>query len=221
MDRRVKPQRRPLQSARGVLHDAAGADRDRVGARSRSGRCRHHRRPARERIRSAPSSPHRAMRVCVGITVLTGAPIHDALAVSRAVKAANPSMPIVWGGWHPSLLASECLDEPSVDIVVSGQGEDTFRNIVDRLIAGESVRGCESGDDEGPQRVSGARLLAHPGREILRAQGRAADRLHLVAGLPLSLRVLRRSRGLQARLDGTRARANRRRDRVPASALRG
>ena len=83
--------------------------------------------------------------VCVGITVLTGAPIHDALAVSRAVKAANGSKPIIWGGWHPSLLASECLDEPSVDIVVTGQGEDTFRHIVDRLIAGESVSGCESG----------------------------------------------------------------------------
>ena len=83
--------------------------------------------------------------LCVGITVLTGAPIHDALAVSRAVKAANGSMPIVWGGWHPSLLASECLDEPSVDIVVSGQGEDTFKGIVDRLTAGARVSGCESG----------------------------------------------------------------------------
>src|SRR5688572_26628934 len=82
--------------------------------------------------------------LCVSITVLTGAPIHDALAVSRAVKAANGSMPIVWGGWHPSLLASECLDEPSVDIVVSGQGEDTFKSIVDRLIAGGRVSGCES-----------------------------------------------------------------------------
>jgi radical SAM superfamily enzyme YgiQ (UPF0313 family) len=53
-------------------------------------------------------------------------------------------MPIVWGGWHPSLFASECLDEPAVDIVVSGQGEDTFRNIVDRLIAGEPVAGMQS-----------------------------------------------------------------------------
>jgi anaerobic magnesium-protoporphyrin IX monomethyl ester cyclase len=82
--------------------------------------------------------------VCVGITVLTGAPIHDALAVSRAVKSAAPAMPIVWGGWHPSLFASECLDDPSVDIVVSGQGEDTFRTIVDRLIAGERVAGVQS-----------------------------------------------------------------------------
>ena len=82
--------------------------------------------------------------VCVGITVLTGAPIRDALAVSRAVRSADPSIAIVWGGWHPSLFAAECLDEPAVDIVVSGQGEDTFRNIVDRLIAGEQVVGCQS-----------------------------------------------------------------------------
>jgi len=82
--------------------------------------------------------------VCVGVTVLTGAPIHDALAVSRAIKSTYPTMPIVWGGWHPSLFASECLDEPAVDIVVSGQGEDTFRNIVARLIAGEPVAGTQS-----------------------------------------------------------------------------
>jgi anaerobic magnesium-protoporphyrin IX monomethyl ester cyclase len=82
--------------------------------------------------------------VCVGITVLTGAPIHDALAVSRAVKADSPSCPIVWGGWHPSLFAKECLADPAVDIVVSGQGEDAFRDIVDRLIAGEAVAGAQS-----------------------------------------------------------------------------
>ena len=78
---------------------------------------------------------------CVGITVLTGAPIHDALAVSRTVRSESPSIPVVWGGWHPSLFAAECLDEPSVDIVVSGQGEDTFRHIVERLAAGERVTG--------------------------------------------------------------------------------
>ncbi|HYB93439.1 MAG TPA: radical SAM protein [Vicinamibacterales bacterium] len=76
--------------------------------------------------------------LCVGITVLTGAPIHDALAVSRAVKAAQPSCPVIWGGWHPSLFAGECLEEPSVDVVVKGQGEAAFRGIVEQLINGES-----------------------------------------------------------------------------------
>lgn len=77
--------------------------------------------------------------VCVGISVLTGAPIHDALAVSRALKASMPSLPIVWGGWHPSLFADECLADPAVDIVVSGQGEDAFREIVEKLVSGEPV----------------------------------------------------------------------------------
>lgn len=79
--------------------------------------------------------------LCLGVSVLTGAPIHDALAVSRAVKAARPECPVVWGGWHPSLFADQCLAEPSVEVVVAGQGEDAFREIVERLLTGERVTG--------------------------------------------------------------------------------
>ncbi|HUE87357.1 MAG TPA: radical SAM protein [Vicinamibacterales bacterium] len=79
--------------------------------------------------------------LCVGVTVLSGAPIHDALRVSRAVKAAHPSCPVVWGGWHPSLFPDDCLAEPSVDIVVVGQGEGVFREVVARLRDGERLSG--------------------------------------------------------------------------------
>jgi anaerobic magnesium-protoporphyrin IX monomethyl ester cyclase len=79
--------------------------------------------------------------LCVGVTVLTGAPIHDALRVSRAVKAAHPACPVVWGGWHPSLFPQECLHEPAVDMVVVGQGEDAFRDIVECLRRGERCAG--------------------------------------------------------------------------------
>ncbi|HEX8031866.1 MAG TPA: radical SAM protein [Vicinamibacterales bacterium] len=82
--------------------------------------------------------------LCVGITVLTGAPIHDALAVSRAVKRAQPGCPVVWGGWHPSLFSDECLADPAVDIVVTGQGEEAFRDIVDGLMGGEPIAACHS-----------------------------------------------------------------------------
>jgi hypothetical protein len=44
--------------------------------------------------------------VCVGVTVLTGAPIRDAVGASRAVKARYPSLPVVWGGWHPSMFGA-------------------------------------------------------------------------------------------------------------------
>jgi anaerobic magnesium-protoporphyrin IX monomethyl ester cyclase len=80
--------------------------------------------------------------LCLGVTVLTGAPIHDALAVSRAVKARDPRCTVVWGGWHPSLFAEDCLAESAVDVAVIGQGERTFAEIVDRLAAGDAVAGC-------------------------------------------------------------------------------
>src|SRR5690348_11440670 len=77
----------------------------------------------------------------LGVKVLTGPPISDALEISRAVKRARPDLPVVWGGWHPSMFASECLAEPSVDITVRGQGEETFVEIVQRLAEGRSLEG--------------------------------------------------------------------------------
>jgi anaerobic magnesium-protoporphyrin IX monomethyl ester cyclase len=80
--------------------------------------------------------------LCLGVTVLTGAPIADAIDASRAAKAFRPDLPVVWGGWHPSMFGRECLAEPSVDVTVQGQGEITFAEIVDRLADGRSLAGC-------------------------------------------------------------------------------
>ena len=80
--------------------------------------------------------------VCLGVTVLTGAPISDALAVSRAAKRARPELTVVWGGWHPSMFPRECLAESAVDVTVRGQGEETFADIVERLAQGRSLRDC-------------------------------------------------------------------------------
>jgi anaerobic magnesium-protoporphyrin IX monomethyl ester cyclase len=80
--------------------------------------------------------------LCLGVTVLTGAPIADALQISRAAKRARPELTVVWGGWHPSMFSRECLSEPAVDITVRGQGEETFAEIVDRLATGRSLDDC-------------------------------------------------------------------------------
>ena len=85
---------------------------------------------------------HLDTAVCLGVTVLTGAPISDALRISRAAKRARPDLPVVWGGWHPSMFARECLVEPCVDVTVRGQGEETFAEIVQRLSEGRSLEGC-------------------------------------------------------------------------------
>jgi radical SAM superfamily enzyme YgiQ (UPF0313 family) len=80
--------------------------------------------------------------LCLGVTVLTGAPIRDAVAVSRAAKAYRRELPVIWGGWHPSMFGQACLAEPSVDITVQGQGEETLLEVVDRLAGGQSLEGC-------------------------------------------------------------------------------
>ena len=80
--------------------------------------------------------------VCLGVTVLTGAPISDALRISRAAKRARPNLPVVWGGWHPSMFSRECLLDGAVNVTVRGQGEETFVDIVTRLAEGRSLEGC-------------------------------------------------------------------------------
>ena len=64
--------------------------------------------------------------VCLGISVLTGPMINGAVEVATSVKRLRPELPVVFGGWHPSLLPDETLNEPFVDVVVRGQGELTL-----------------------------------------------------------------------------------------------
>jgi radical SAM superfamily enzyme YgiQ (UPF0313 family) len=72
--------------------------------------------------------------LCFGVTVLTGRPIKDALNITQEVKKMRHDLPIIWGGWHTSLFPEQTLiDEPSIDITVQGQGEDTFKELVDKL----------------------------------------------------------------------------------------
>jgi radical SAM superfamily enzyme YgiQ (UPF0313 family) len=79
--------------------------------------------------------------VCLGVSIVTGTMIEEAIEVARAAKAKRPNFPVVFGGWHPSMLAAQTLEAPYVDIVVRGQGELTLGEIVARLEAGESLQG--------------------------------------------------------------------------------
>ncbi len=37
--------------------------------------------------------------------------------------------PVVWGGIHPSLLPEQTLGNANIDIVVEGEGDETFWNL--------------------------------------------------------------------------------------------
>ena len=48
---------------------------------------------------------------------------------------------MILGGWHPSLLPDQTLAADYVDIIVKGQGEDAFLEIVQRIEQRESLAG--------------------------------------------------------------------------------
>src|SRR3989344_254800 len=68
--------------------------------------------------------------ICFGASVITGQAVNNSLKVSKALKAKYPELPIIWGGWHPSILPVETIKNENVDIVVKGQGERTFAELV-------------------------------------------------------------------------------------------
>ncbi|NQT73019.1 MAG: B12-binding domain-containing radical SAM protein [Chloroflexi bacterium] len=68
--------------------------------------------------------------LCVGISSLTGPQIEFGLKVAKIVKEAKTKTKVVWGGVHATLLPEQTVQHSLVDIVVVGEGELTFRNLV-------------------------------------------------------------------------------------------
>ena len=69
----------------------------------------------------------------VGISVMGGPQLPTAIAVSEAIRAKAPRIPIVWGGQFPTICAHAALTAPYVDYAARGQGEDTFAELLDAL----------------------------------------------------------------------------------------
>jgi radical SAM superfamily enzyme YgiQ (UPF0313 family) len=83
--------------------------------------------------------------LCFGVSLLTGPMIIDAIEASRLVRKMKPDLPIIFGGWHPSLLPAQTIAEDFVDIIVRHQGEKTLVELLQRLEAGKGldmVQGC-------------------------------------------------------------------------------
>jgi anaerobic magnesium-protoporphyrin IX monomethyl ester cyclase len=79
--------------------------------------------------------------LCLGISVLTGPMISGAIRIATEVKKLRPEIPVIFGGWHPSLAVDQTLREPYVDAIVRGQGEITFLELVQRIARGEDWHG--------------------------------------------------------------------------------
>lgn len=79
--------------------------------------------------------------LCVGISAMTGTQVRNALQIAGLVRElTGGSVPIVWGGPHPSVMPEQTLEDEHVDIVVVGEGEIPFLGLVNALNSGSSLR---------------------------------------------------------------------------------
>lgn len=69
----------------------------------------------------------------VGITVMGGPQLPTAIAVSKAVRARFPAVPIIWGGYYPTICSEPSITAPYVDYVVRGQGEETLAELLEAI----------------------------------------------------------------------------------------
>ncbi|MDP8221768.1 MAG: radical SAM protein [Candidatus Lernaella stagnicola] len=110
----------------------------------------------------------------VGLTITT-ANISKSLELSTAIKARTGAT-IVCGGYYPTPFP-EIVKHDEIDLAVLGEGENTLREIVDRLGRGEDLRGIagtawldEGAVREGPkrERISDLDSLPFPDRRFSR-----------------------------------------------------
>ncbi len=81
--------------------------------------------------------------LCLAVSSMTCYQIRDGIDVSAAVKERYPDVPIIWGGYHPSTEPIQTLKNPYIDIVIRGQGELTFKDVVERLRDNHSLKGIQ------------------------------------------------------------------------------
>ena len=60
--------------------------------------------------------------LCLCVSLVTGPMIRETVEIASETKRLYPHVPVVLGGWHPSLLPHQTLAAAFVDVVVKGQG---------------------------------------------------------------------------------------------------
>ncbi|MBC8329007.1 MAG: B12-binding domain-containing radical SAM protein [Planctomycetes bacterium] len=99
--------------------------------------------------------------LCVGITCILGWQVYVAGQMARAVRRSHPEVPLVWGGWFSTVHTEMALREGPADIVVRGQGEIGFMELVEALHRGRSPYGLD-----GISYLAGEEVVNNPERPI-------------------------------------------------------
>jgi hypothetical protein len=81
----------------------------------------------------------------LGVTVMPGPQLADAVPLCRELKRRHPRLTVVWGGYFPSQHWQACLRSDVVDYVVRGHGDRVF----DELLASLDGGGADPADIPG------------------------------------------------------------------------
>ena len=109
--------------------------------------------------------------LCVGISSMSGLQLKHSLEVARAIRQADPSLSLIWGGVHPSFFPEQTARSKYVDVVVRGEGEESLLEVVRAIESGgslERIKGITYSVD--------GRTVSNPDREFM-----VLDRLPLPA----------------------------------------
>jgi anaerobic magnesium-protoporphyrin IX monomethyl ester cyclase len=101
----------------------------------------------------------------LAVAVMPGPQMVAAIDACKSVRALYPRVPIVWGGYFPSVYPDAALNAAYVDFVVRGQGEDTLLELIEALRekrALESVRGLSFKAKDGSHRHNQERGIKPP-----------------------------------------------------------
>lgn len=93
----------------------------------------------------------------VGLTVPVTSAIEDVLSYAKIVKEYGCTTVI--GGWHPTLAVEQTLLSPWIDIVVRGEGEFTFRELIETG-SPENVKGLSY--------LKNGKIIHNPDRPFLK-----------------------------------------------------
>ncbi len=88
-------------------------------------------------LREALSSAHYdiAGLTCMSVEFLGG------VESARSIRAISPATHIIFGGQHPTIMPEQTMKVDCIDSVCIGEGEDTWKEFLDRLSCGAELDG--------------------------------------------------------------------------------
>jgi radical SAM superfamily enzyme YgiQ (UPF0313 family) len=97
----------------------------------------------------------------VGISVFVSAAIKECYRIAQSVKEIGLDIPVVFGGRHPTFEVNDTLKNEYVDIIVRGEGELTFRELIKKGIC-EGIKGISYKEN--------GKIIHNPDRELMGKQ---------------------------------------------------